>query len=343
MGENGKTSSKHFKLAEAASTSSKKEGAMEQAEEFYSIFDSATTDSDSGETQASSSPPIDLDGNTFNEEELFSVEDEDFVGEEEFLIPPTPNGPPPDVLTRIVEKVGIKDDVEKKKEAVKKTTGSNSTAGPPPDVLARIAKKLGKKDDATNTDNVEKNKEMVKKLRKKDDTANTDNMETVKKTTNDGSNSTVSSSPDVLVGITKKLGKKSDAANTDNVEKKKETTKKETTKKETTKKTAAVPKTVNHREKKESTGRKRKMPDNRGSSTKKEEEEPLRKKKKTITNEEEKCFPVFSVEPLRVCLLSLCRKCSVRESVCSPSGKQVITITMCPMCVIKNNKLSACM
>ena len=79
---------------------------------------------------------------------------------------------------------------------------------------------------------------------------------------------------------------------------------------------------------------------------KKKEEEPKKKimKKQDVQEHhtDEMCFPVFNIQPRRMFVIYMCECCSVQESICAPSGKQVITITVCPTCVMKNDKISAC-
>jgi hypothetical protein len=75
----------------------------------------------------------------------------------------------------------------------------------------------------------------------------------------------------------------------------------------------------------------------------KKDEEPTKKKKKKCDDENEEedrtRFPIFSLEPQRVCLLALCRKCSVEASVWFPVGSEEIKITLCPGCVLRNNRM----
>lgn len=86
---------------------------------------------------------------------------------------------------------------------------------------------------------------------------------------------------------------------------------------------------------------------------KKEELEPKKKKimkkedaavqEQKMAQTDEMCFPVFNIQPRRMFVIYMCESCSVQESICAPSGKQVITITVCPTCVTKNDQISACM
>ena len=76
------------------------------------------------------------------------------------------------------------------------------------------------------------------------------------------------------------------------------------------------------------------------------EEEPKKKisKKEAVVQTDELCFPVFNIQPKRLSfVVYMCDCCSIQESICTPSGKQVITITVCPTCVMKNNQINAYM